>query len=82
MAYTYKTVPLGVPTARNYSEVAKRASDHLAYVIGVEAHGGWEYYRVENISVYIPAGCLSLFGRSDGVRIIQVAVFRRPAAET
>jgi len=77
MRYSYQVVPFqpGVKEGAKSDAVAaqlQRLIDH--YV----THG-WQYYRLEQITVMVAPGCLgSLFGAKSIPVVVQSVVFRAP----
>lgn len=56
------------------------AAEMLAELVNDETEGGWEFFRVDEISVRINPGCLAgLLGVAARYRNYQVVTFRRPA---
>ncbi len=78
--YQYKMVPIppgivvGDPGA-----AATQAALHLERIVQDYASQGWEFYRVDTITVDIAPGCLAvLFGQRAESRHYYVITFRAP----
>lgn len=81
--FVYKFVPfiprlkVGVFGTQN----AESISSQLGALVAGHIAQGWEYVRLEQVSVSHAAGCLaSLFGRSDYTAAYDLVVFRAPAS--
>lgn len=73
-AYHYTTSQLPTVTVKEGNEAAV----YLKKLINGMAERGWEFYRVDPMSVEIEPGCLgTLLGQSSSYTSVHVAVFRK-----
>jgi len=77
MSYEYSTVSFP-STDREIGGQAQIAS-YLEQLVNGRASEGWEFYRVDQIGILVPPGCLAgLFGKSTEYVYTFVVIFRRP----
>jgi hypothetical protein len=78
-AYEYKMVQIRPTVAVQASEhIGDEAARYLQSVVNERAVNGWEFYRVDTLSVAIPPGCLAgIFGAPTAYNQYYVVTFRR-----
>ncbi len=77
--YEYKMIQI----PRTLQVTAKTQDTALASLmqdlVNQHAVDGWEFYRVDSLSVMVPAGCLTaLFGARETYTQYSVVCFRKP----
>lgn len=77
MSYEYRMVQIPPTIALSGREKGGEAAAYLAKVANEQAQQGWEFYRVDQLGVAEPQGCLSTGGPQ--MRMYYVVTFRRPA---
>lgn len=76
--YEYRMEPFP-ETLRSRAEIAH----HLETFSATVAAKGWEFYRIDNVSVQIPNGCLaSLIGQPYRLEHVHIMTFRKPIPDT
>jgi hypothetical protein len=78
--YQYIAVPFAGVTKAKDAQPGVTLGKQLTDLINKMSADGWEYYRLDHVSVVIKQGCLAtLLGVSSTVRTYDLAIFRRPA---
>ncbi len=76
MEYEYSMVPF--PATDKEIGGTTKISTHLEALANQRSAQGWEFYRVDQIGVLVPPGCLaSLFRKSTEYAYSFVVTFRR-----
>ena len=79
--YIYKMVQIP-PTisVKEGAEASQLAAYYLQDVVNQYAIEGWDFYRVDEIGIYVEPGCLaSLFASGPSRQSYYVVTFRKPA---
>lgn len=58
-------------------EKGSEAADYLEKIVNEHAQTGWEFVRIDSMSVTTPAGCLAP-GKAGETNHYHVITFRRP----
>lgn len=77
--YAYKMVQIAPSLIVNARDVrGQEAATYLEGVVNEWSAAGWEFYRVDTMSIYSPPGCLgALFGGQTTLTNYYVVTFRR-----
>ena len=76
--YQYKTVAFVGATQQKDKSPGATLAKQLNELINKNAVGGWEFYRVDHVSIVIKNGCLAaLAGNPFSTRSYDVVIFRR-----
>ena len=74
--YEYRVVPF-IGQGRGGEFKAEEIATQLQALIGQNARDGWEFYRIDQIQINVPPGCLpSLLGAKSVVTSFDMATFR------
>lgn len=77
--YRYKMIQIAPALiVQAHQEQGQEAANHLEGIVNQWAAAGWEFYRVDTMNIYTPAGCLN-FGTQPVMTNYYVVTFRRPA---
>ena len=77
--YEYKMVQVPHDLAAKSGDVDRGAgANYMQKVVNEHAVDGWEFYRIDNLTVTENAGCLAgLFGNKGVMHSLNVVCFRR-----
>lgn len=80
--YTYKMVQIAPSLVVNASQHrGQEAAEYMESIVNEWAAAGWEFYRIDTMSIYVPPGCLGLGGQGTNTHYY-VVTFRRQAKES
>lgn len=76
--YQYKMVQIPRDLATKLGQGADLAANFLQGIVDQYAAEGWEFYRIDNLTITEKAGCLGLFlGKKDVFTSVGVICFRK-----
>jgi hypothetical protein len=76
--YEYRTVPFVGATKESDKTPGRTLAAQLERLINTPGQG-WEFYRVDHLTIIIKNGCLAaLAGNPYSTRTYDVVIFRRP----
>ena len=80
MDYEYKMIQIPPTISVQASQhKGNEAAQYMEAIANSHSEQGWEFYRVDTLSVSIPPGCLAaLFGDKGSQSQYYVMTFRRP----
>lgn len=79
--YYVQAIPPTI-TGETTAGPAEHAAKYLQNLINQRAEKGWEFYRVEQLAVKTPPGCVGKFlGHSEELTEHYLVVFRKPQSE-
>lgn len=77
--YDYKMVQIPRDLSVKMGKAEGVAADYLQATINANATNGWEFYRIDNLTVTEKPGCLAgLSGQKEIFHSVGVICFRRP----
>ena len=80
--YGYMTVPFAGATKERDKNPGHTLATQLNQLINATAVKGWEFYRVDHLTIIIKNGCLAtLAGNPYSTRTYDVVTFRRPVPD-
>ena len=82
MPYQYNMIQIPPNISVRGGGRGQEAAQYLENVVNEQAVEGWEFYRVDNIGVEVPAGCLAIFGQKSTYTNYYVVTFRRESQTT
>jgi hypothetical protein len=81
MKYEYRVVPFAGVTKQKDRRPGATLANQLAGLIQEVAAEGWEFYRVDHVSINIRGGCLfGLFSAQVATQTYDMVIFRRPSS--
>lgn len=78
MTYEYQMVQSS-PTIFQDRKQENAAAKWLERLANQHASNGWEFYRVDSMSVQIPTGCFGVTIGAGETHTVMIVTFRRPA---
>jgi hypothetical protein len=76
MSYRYKTLPF-IGENKNSLD-PNLIADQLNKAINLNSIDGWEFYTINNVNIYVEAGCFSaMFGAKSYEKRFDMLVFRK-----
>ena len=76
--YAYRTVPFAGVTKERDKTKGKTLASQLDGLINSYAKNGWEFYRVDHLTIIINNGCIAaLLGNPYSTQTYDVVTFRR-----
>jgi hypothetical protein len=77
--YEYRTIPFAGKTQESDKTPGRTLAAQLEHLINTSVGKGWEFYRVDHLTIVIKNGCLAaLSGNPYSTRTYDVVIFRRP----
>ena len=77
--YKYLTVPFAGATKQSDRSPGTTLAHQLNDLISNTVAQGWEFYRVDHVSIVIKNGCLAaLAGNPYSTQTYDMVIFRRP----
>ena len=81
--YEYFTEPFSGQTTEKDKQKGTTLAKQLNELINLYASQGWEFYRVDQLTIIVKNGCLAtLFGNPFSSQIYDVVIFRRETSST
>ena len=81
-SYKYSVVPFigSIKVGFFSSESATNVSTQLEELINAKAADGWEFYRIDHVTVHVKGGCMSGLSAKGQVQavVFDQVIFRRP----
>lgn len=77
--YTYKMVQIPRDLATKLGQGGDLAANFLQGIVDEYAAQGWEFYRIDNLTITEHPGCLGmLLGKKEVFSSVGVICFRKP----
>ena len=83
MQYEYLTVPFVGQTKQGDKHPSNTLADQLCKLINERSRAGWEFHRIDHVSLVMKNGCLAgLAGNPYTVTTHDIVIFRKAAKAT